>query len=540
MRLLTACFFKPLIFGDTLHSKLYRRLEHLDHQEGREALAKGLYGLEKESLRVIPDGHISQTTHPLKLGSALTHPRITTDYSEALLELITPPSASIDACLKDLDKTSRFVYESIDEELMWAASMPCLLSGEDSIPVAVYGDSNVGRLKNIYRRGLAVRYGKTMQVISGVHFNYSLSMDFWRILHESEHSKLELQDYISSNYVALARNFWRYAWLIPYLFGSSPAVCKSFFSQQPTELETWGKGTLVAPYGTSLRISDYGYQNRKACDPEKLISYDSLDDYVQSLRRLTAMPYPDYAALGFKKEGQYQQLNTNWLQIENEYYSPVRLKQVCDRDEKPSHALEKRGVQYLEIRALDVNLFEPLGVTENQLRFLELLLLYCLLQDSPLMGLDESCALDRNLKAVAVRGRDPELALERGDQKIKLTDWADEICSHLTPIAEILDADSENHLYSRALEAQRVKIQAPELTPSARVLAELRNNNEEFFYFAMRKSQEHKKTLLAQPLDAASKAAYQQAASLSQKAQSEIEASDKQNFDDFLAEYMAS
>ena len=98
--------------------------------------------------------------------------------------------------------------------------MPATLPGEADIPIAWYGTSNTGMLKHVYRRGLAERYGKTMQCIAGVHYNYSLADGLWDVLDTAPGTT---QDRRSRGYIGLIRNFTRYSWLLMYLFGAAPA-----------------------------------------------------------------------------------------------------------------------------------------------------------------------------------------------------------------------------------------------------------------------------------------------------------------------------
>ncbi|MEC8427996.1 MAG: glutamate--cysteine ligase, partial [Pseudomonadota bacterium] len=160
-------------------SLLSQRLALLS-ESGNEHLTRVFKGLEKESLRVSPDGQLSQNDHPRALGSALTHRNITTDYSEALLEFITEPTEDTEALLQQLDDIQRYTYKNLPEgETLWVASMPCMLTADEDIPVARYGDSNVGKMKTVYRLGLGERYGRTMQTIAGVHYNFSLGDEVW-------------------------------------------------------------------------------------------------------------------------------------------------------------------------------------------------------------------------------------------------------------------------------------------------------------------------------------------------------------------------
>src|SRR4030095_14922529 len=140
----------------------------------RAALAGLRRGIEKESLRVRPDGTLATAPHPVPLGSALTHPLVTTDFSESQLELITGVHTSADACIEELTAIHQAVYRAIGDELLWCASMPCRLPEEAAIPIGRYGSSNVGRAKSVYRTGLSHRYGKRMQMISGIHYKFSL------------------------------------------------------------------------------------------------------------------------------------------------------------------------------------------------------------------------------------------------------------------------------------------------------------------------------------------------------------------------------
>ncbi|MFB3125581.1 MAG: glutamate--cysteine ligase, partial [Woeseiaceae bacterium] len=213
----------------------------------------GLIGIEKESLRVQLDGYLSARPHPESLGSALTNRFITTDFSEALLEFITPSFSNTWEALRFLCDIHQFSYDAMGDELLWATSMPCRIPEDWEIPLAYYGESNVGRMKTIYRNGLGYRYGRTMQTIAGVHFNYSLPTTFWPIYKEMEQSRSAEDEFRSDAYLGLVRNFQRFGWLVLYLFGASPAVCKSFGEGSGPEMESLNGETLYEPFGTSLR-----------------------------------------------------------------------------------------------------------------------------------------------------------------------------------------------------------------------------------------------------------------------------------------------
>ncbi|MDS4039755.1 MAG: glutamate--cysteine ligase [Candidatus Competibacter sp.] len=523
-----------------LYRILDQRLTRLFNANSRTLFDGRRLGLEREALRVAPDGQISQVPHPATLGSALTHPFITTDYSEALLEFITPPLPAVDQVLRFLDDNHRFVYRHIGDELLWAASMPCILAGEASIPIAEYGRSNLGFMKHVYRRGLAWRYGRIMQVIAGIHFNFSLPDEFWVAFQDQEGDRRPLQDFRSESYFGLIRNLQRFGWLILYLFGASPAVCKSFLDGKTTTLPEFDDHTCYGPYATSLRMSNIGYTNRTEKKSGVNVCYNSLAEYIASLTQATVTPWPPYERIGVKVDGDYRQLNANILQIENEYYTSMRPKQPPRGNEKPSLALRRRGVQYVELRSVDINPLEPLGVTAPQLRFLEAFLLFCLLHQSPPLDAEERKMIDDNQMVVALTGRDPALILHRRHgSSLSLQRWADEVLSMLQPLCELLDIGETDRPYMAVLEEQREVLIDPDRTPSARILAEMRAGGENFFRYTRRLSERHRAYFQSRPLEEERVRFFIEAAKQSRQEQSEIEAGDGMSFDEFLNDYFA-
>jgi len=522
-----------------LYQQFENRIAQLVSTNQQVLLQNGLIGLEKETLRVGQDGKIAQTPHPDVLGASLTHPYITTDYSEALTELITPPFDNVTSALEFLRDTQAFVYQHLGDEILWATSMPCVVAGETSIPIAKYGTSNPGLMKTVYRRGLGHRYGRTMQVIAGVHYNYSLPESFWPVYRELEQSSLELQDFISEKYFDLIRNLLRYGWLVPYLFGASPAICKSFLAGQKTELDEFNPSTFYEPFATSLRMGDIGYQNNKEKATGVHANYDSILDYVTSLSEAISTPYKGYEKFGVCVDGKYQQLNTNILQIENEYYSTVRPKQLLNGNEKPVLALKKRGVRYVELRSLDVNAFDPLGINETQAYFLEIFMLFCLLQESPRFSSDEKLAIDQNELLTAHRGRDKACQLSDRGQSHCLKTWAKELFEKMQVIAEILDIGKVGAPYQKALDKLAERIRDSDATPSARMLNAMRNNNEGFYDFAMRMSLQHQEYFKQHKLDVERIKQFEKWATDSHKNQADLETNNDQDFANYLAKYFA-
>ncbi|WP_198265334.1 glutamate--cysteine ligase [sulfur-oxidizing endosymbiont of Gigantopelta aegis] len=521
------------------YTLLRKRLNAISALPEANLLTGNKIGLEKESLRVDVAGGIAQTPHPEALGAALTNPYITTDYSEALSEFITPPLNQISDALAFLQNTQKFVYKNLQNELLWATSMPCVVAGESSIPLARYGSSNAATMKTVYRRGLGHRYGRVMQLIAGVHFNFSLEESFWSVLQEVEADQQTQQDFINERYFDLIRNSQRMGWLVPYLFGASPAVCKSFLLGGSTSLAEFDESTYYEPYATSLRMGDIGYQNNKENESGIKACYKNINSYIASLDWAINTPYEGYEKYGFLKEGKYQQLNTNILQIENEYYSTIRPKQILQGNEKPTIALARRGVKYVELRSLDVNAYDPLGVNESQLHFLEAFLLFCLLHESPIIEISQRKEVDHNEMLTAHQGRKPGLILFRNGRQQTLKSWALEIMEEMAGVCELLDANDPTKPYTASLNKQTERVLHSDMTPSARMLDDMRQDKESFHRFAERMSREHFHYYKNVNLSTEQEMFYQAEAVSSQRKQEEIEASDKMSFEEYLADYFA-
>ena len=515
------------------HRLLDSRLGWLRDGDNASRLRRGLRGLEKESLRVDRRGYLAYTPHPHNLGSALTHPYLTTDYSEALLELVTPAYPSTWETLQFLCDLHTFVAERLEEELLWAQSMPCRIGS--GVPIAVYGSSNLGRMKSVYRRGLGFRYGRSMQTISGVHFNYSLPLEFWTPYRQREKSALDLKDFISDRYMGAIRNYRRLAWLLIYLYGASPALCKSFQAQRQGVLDELDADTWYAPFGTSLRMSDIGYRNRSQAELQ--ISVNSLDDYLADMVAAVTTPHPRYDAVGVWVDGDYRQLNSNTLQIEAEYYSSIRPKPSAGSVHRPTVALREEGVAYLEVRTLDCNMMDPVGVNQVQLRFVEALLIHCLLTESPRIDSAERAEIDARDLLVAREGRRPGLELPRGGRTVELNRWAREELERVREIAAMLDEDREG--YVDAVDAQLGAVADSGLTPSAKILNHLRDEGASFFEMALEASRSHHRYFGALRLSAGKRAWLEKLASESQTEQERLEAGSSQPFSDYLRDHFA-
>jgi glutamate--cysteine ligase len=478
-------------------------------------------GVEKESLRVDDAGVLAATPHPAALGSALTHPHITTDFSESQVELITGVHASAAACEDELTRIHQAVYHAIGEERLWVGSMPCLLPPDERIPIGRYGTSNVGMAKSVYRTGLGHRYGRRMQTISGIHYNWSLP------------------GLTNDEYFGLIRNFRRHSFVLLYLFGASPAVCSSFVEGSPHVLEPLGADTMHMPHATSLRMGRLGYQSD--AQNSLSVSYNSLDSYAASLNDALTRPYPAYEHIGLRGPGgEYRQLGTSLLQIENEFYGTIRPKRVILPGERPLHALRERGVEYVEVRCMDLDPFVPIGISADTMRTIDVFLLHCLLSDSPLDSPYEIATLRRNQQRVAAHGREPGLKLERGGIEVLLTDWMGEILRECASIASQLDAIEGTDAHGRVVEAARKGLESPRTLPSARVLEAMREGFAgSHARFVRARSDATRQTLLALPFEVEEARRFAAMAAESIEEQKRIEAADAMPFEVYRQQYLA-
>lgn len=494
-------------------------------------------GIEKEGLRVDASGNLAATPHPAALGSALTNPRITTDYSESLLELITRPLPDAGTLIGELTDIHRYIALRNPGEPIWNQSMPAHLPPEADIPVAWYGTSNSGMLKHVYRQGLAWRYGKVMQCIAGVHYNFSLPESAWDRLADGDTPR----DRRDTGYMALVRNFSRYAWLLMYLFGASPAVSRSFLQRTDYAalLTQLSPDTYCLPWATSLRMSDLGYKSPVQSDLQ--LCYNDLDTFTARIHRAVTTPWPAYEAIGTHRDGKRIQLNTNVLQIENEYYSSIRPKQTTGRCERPNTVLHQRGIQYIEVRCMDIDPWAPAGISAETSRFLDAFLLFCAIEDSPLFPQPGFCQESQENSALVSReGRRPGLLLQHDGCALSLRDWAQEILERIEPYARLLDQHAGEDGHLTALAPQHAKIGDPNHTPSARLLTALRDEGQEFHDWTLAQSQAHWAALQADGLPADTLAAYDQAARDSITEQAALEAADTMSFEDYVEQFHAA
>lgn len=504
-----------------------------------DALTQLGRGLEREALRITSEGNLSEQPHPVGLGSALTNKWVTTDFAESLLEFITPVSQDVDHLLTQLSDIHQFTYRQMGDERLWPMSMPCFVGKENDITLAQYGSSNTGRMKTLYREGLKHRYGSVMQVISGVHFNFSFPESFWQELF-GDQSEQDRQDSISDAYFGLIRNYYRFGWLIPYLFGASPALCGSFLNKHNSSVDfkQLGCGTYYLPNATALRLSDLGYTNNAQSSLK--IGFNSLNQYLDGLNQAIRTPSDDFADIGVKVDGEYRQLNSNVLQIENELYAPIRPKRVAKDGEKPSEALGRAGVEYIEVRSLDVNPFSPIGITEDQVRFLDLFLTWAVLTPSDDMDDSELACWRDNWNRVVLDGRNPDLMLKIGcnGERLSLQDWGVRVFKELQDVAVVMDKAAGNNKYQETCERLKGWILNPDLTLSAQLLEKVKQK-EGIGSVGHQLAAEHSQTLAERSYGFYSQSEFDVEAQTSVEKQHKIEQGDTVSFEQFLKDYFA-
>lgn len=519
--------------------QLPKLLAALEQRDVIHLLDCGRRGIEKEGLRYTAANQLATTPHSRTLGSPLTHEEITTDYAESLLELVTPAFRSSRDTLAHLCYLHRVLAQDSDEYIL-NGSMPAFIADTEAVQIGEYGQSNAGKMRKLYRRGLALRYGKAMQLIAGMHFNYSICNDLFRYYAECLDQPFN-QAFINVRYMNLVRNIRKYAWLTAYLFGHSPAVDASFLRSKPHQLQHFDADTLYMPYATSLRMSDIGYQNKTG----HLVSANTLAQYVADLKAAVLTSHAPYEALGLRDAaGKYQQINTNLLQIENEYYTVARPKQKMISGEAPACALSERGVAYVELRSLDINCFERTGISQTQLDFLELFMLYCLFTDAPNFSDADEREAKINMAHTACNGRDPKLVLHKQQKATSIAQWGTEILQAMLPIAEIMDSEKHRPHYVSIIKRELEIVQNASLTPSARIMALLQGEATgrpmTYHQFITELSQQHMQMHREQGITPAELEKVQNDAQLSlKKEQFLVKKSETVDFDEYISGYYA-
>jgi glutamate--cysteine ligase len=473
----------------------FSQISGLFSNDKSSLLLDGKWGIEKESQRVRASGELALTRHPSAFGDKLENPHVTTDFSESQIELATSPFGSVEEAYEHLIKLQLQVEKELGEELLWPLSMPPRLPAEEDILIARFGDSPEGKEREIYRSGLALRYGKKMQMICGIHYNFSFGTEMLDYLYSLFGNGKEKRTFTDELYFALTRNFLRYRWLLIYLFGASPTIDSTYYSVICRELkliencypEFCIPNFNYEQYATSLRVSRFGYSS--SVQGKNGLYFNSLEEYIKEIRKLLSTKSRKFMKLGTYKNGKQIQLNDNMLQKENEFYSSIRLKQNTEIGETQLDALEKRGVQYTEIRILDLNPFEKAAISLNQLYFLQVFMLFCLFEKSEYIRERELREMNRNHHLVSLLGRKQKLVLYKYDKGPEaLKDWAEEIFKKLKSIAFIMDMADQDNKYQDCVDQEYKKVLDPSLLPSALIRKEMEERRESYMDFGIRRA----------------------------------------------------
>ena len=514
-----------------MSNEFLNSLENLDALNVSDFIKFSQRGIEKENLRS-SNCSISLKAHPKAYGSSLTNSRITTDFSEALIELVTDPNKDLNSCLKELEDIVYFCLKNTDEDF-WPASIPMSIEDEASIPIADYGSTNSGKLKKLYRVGLSQRYGSMMQTVSGIHYNFSFDDQLFEKWAKTEGETL--REFKDKKYLSLVRNFRRNAWLITYLFGCSPIVPKAFAKGKEHSLKELNSKDLYLENANCLRMGELGYISKSQDNLN--IAYNNLEEYLADLKKALTTDHPRYKTLGTKVNDEYIQLNTAIIQIENEYYSSIRPKRLVASGERPINALRDKGIEYVEIRALDNNIYDPFGISDETAIFLESFLFYCLLSEDQPCEQDEIKKIQSNWGNVVLSGRDEDLKLEFKDGSLFLRDKAARIINEMSYLEARIDNLEYKTIFKKSLETQQNKVNDSNKTPSGMLLKEIISSDTTWDKYTDDIAKRHKEEILNLNREVHY---LEKQASESLKEFSRKEAEEEKDFDSFLAEYLSA
>ncbi|OQY41659.1 MAG: bifunctional glutamate--cysteine ligase/glutathione synthetase [Fusobacteriia bacterium 4572_74] len=380
-------------------------------------LTKCNFGIEKENVRVDSSGHLAMTKHPDIFGDKLKNPYITTDFSESQVEIITPSLDTIEETYNFLESLHDIVSLELKDEYLWPQSTPPSLPNEENIPVSTFEETSEGNRAQKYRDYLSLKYGKQKQLLSGIHYNFSFKDEFLNLLYkESKSSDFKL--FKDKIYLKISRNFFKYRWLLIYLFGANPSIHGTYSKKCVGLLDKVAPDSFSYPLGNSFRNGMCGYRNKEVFD----ISYNSRKEYVEDIKKLISQ----------KK-----------LISEKEYYSPIRLKAKDNTNLLKS--IEEDGIEYLEVRLLDLNPMIKTGISIDQLYFVHLFLLFCLFTDQDKLTKQETWEGNKNHDLVAHYGRKRDLELfNKGEFKF-LKDLGLDIISKMDKVAEELKISNLNY-----------------------------------------------------------------------------------------------
>ncbi|MFR1317177.1 MAG: bifunctional glutamate--cysteine ligase GshA/glutathione synthetase GshB [Clostridium perfringens] len=419
---------------------------------------KANFGLEKENVRVTERGNLALTPHPKTFGDREKNPYIKTDFSESQLEMVTPVCNTLEEVYSFICNLNKVVSLEImkNGEFLWPQSNPPILPREEEIPIAKLSN----REDELYRENLSYKYGKKKQVISGIHYNFSFKEEFIKLLYKELKVEKDFREFKDDIYLRMARNFQKYHWLLIYLTGASPVFHESYIDEIKKEGEKLGEDSYYIKDDTSLRNSSYGYKNKR----DYYVSYNSIEEYASDIKNL---------------------VNDKEIQSIKEYYNPIRLKSLGSEDMLES--LINKGIDYLEVRLLDLDPLSIQGVSKETLYLVHLFMIYTLLKENKEVTYKEHEEFFQNHDMVALKGRNEEAVIYENGVPVLLKDKGREILSEMGEIVEILFSNNEEfkNVIKRALE----KINNPHDTISEKLIKDIKE--EGYINFHMRLAKEY-------------------------------------------------
>lgn len=419
---------------------------------------KANFGLEKENVRVTESGNLALTPHPKAFGDREKNAYIKTDFSESQLEMVTPVCNTLEEVYSFICNLNKVVSLEImkNGEFLWPQSNPPILPREEEIPIAKLSN----REDELYRENLSYKYGKKKQVISGIHYNFSFKEEFIKLLYKELKVEKDFREFKDDIYLRMARNFQKYHWLLIYLTGASPVFHESYIDEIKKDGEILGEDSYYIKDDTSLRNSSYGYKNKK----DYYVSYNSIGEYASEIKNLV-------------KDKEIQSIK--------EYYNPIRLKSLGSEDMLES--LLHKGIDYLEVRLLDLDPLSIQGVSKETLYLVHLFMIYTLLKENKEITYKDQEEFFKNHDMVALKGRNEDAVIHENGVPVLLKDKGREILSEMDEIVEILFSNNEEfkNVIKRALE----KINNPHDTISEKLIKDIKE--EGYINFHMRLAKEY-------------------------------------------------
>lgn len=370
--------------------------------EYKNKLLKGNFGVERETLRIDREGKLALTKHPKVFECKISHPYITTDFSESQIELITPTVNTVEETYSFLNLLYDITALEIKDELLWPQSMPCSIPEDDFIPVADYGDCGNGKGASDYRKKLLKKYGGKKQLISGIHYNFSFNEELIKDLYKILGKEEDYREFRDNIYLKVVRNYLRYRWLLIYLLGGTTIMHESFGDKCVVNLDKVSKDGFSNDGAVSYRNSECGYKNHIDLYPD----YGSVKDYVTSINRF---------------------IDDKLIDSHKELYTQIRLKAIDNT--KFLESLLNDGINYLEIRSIDINPFSKAGISLEDLNFINIFTIYLLIKEESSYETWQQEA-QNNQNIISMYGQ-MDVVLNKNGKTISKKDWALEILSEI-------------------------------------------------------------------------------------------------------------